>query len=65
MDWGEAKELKINAIQLLAYQAPLSAILLFGIIPFFEPLSGKNGIFYLERSNLEWVKIDFAYLILV
>ena len=49
------KEFKINALQLLIYQAPLSAILLTFLIPFFEPLFGKESIFDFERSYYEWV----------
>lgn len=32
-------------MQLLFYQAPLSAVLLSLVIPFFEPLTGTRGIF--------------------
>ncbi|RNA40276.1 Solute carrier family 35 member E3 [Brachionus plicatilis] len=51
------KELKINALQLLTYQAPLSAVTLFLIIPFFEPLYGSHGLFKLDRSAFEWFVI--------
>lgn len=39
------KELKVNAMQLLYYQAPLSAILLLFCIPFFEPITGYGSVF--------------------
>jgi solute carrier family 35 protein E3 len=32
-------------MQLLYYQAPLSAALLILVIPFFEPLFGQGGVF--------------------
>lgn len=39
------KELNVNAMQLLYYQAPMSAIGVAIIIPFFEPVIGPGGIF--------------------
>lgn len=38
------KELSVNAMQLLYYQAPLSAVCVAFIIPFFEPVIGPGGI---------------------
>ena len=53
------KDLQLNALQLLFYQAPLSAIMLALFIPFFEPLSGNSGAFYLARPLNEWVTLKF------
>ena len=39
------KEFQLSSMQLLFYQAPLSATLLMFIIPFVEPVSGDHGIF--------------------
>ncbi|KAK3750667.1 hypothetical protein RRG08_023033 [Elysia crispata] len=39
-------ELQVNSMQLLYYQAPLSAFLLLFIIPFFEPLDAFHGVFF-------------------
>ena len=39
------KELEVNAMQLLYYQAPLSAVCVAFVIPFFEPVIGKGGLF--------------------
>ncbi len=39
------KEYGIDSMQLLFYQAPLSALLLSFVIPFFEPIKGENGVF--------------------
>ena len=39
------KEFNVNAMQLLFYQAPLSATTLMFVIPFFEPVFGQHGIF--------------------
>jgi len=38
-------ELQANSMQLLYYQAPLSATLLMPVIPFVEPLFSDHGIF--------------------
>lgn len=38
-------ELQCNSMQLLYYQAPLSAICVAIVIPFFEPVFSKGGIF--------------------
>jgi solute carrier family 35 protein E3 len=38
-------ELQANSMQLLYYQAPLSATILMPIIPFVEPLFSDQGIF--------------------
>lgn len=38
-------EFQCNAMQLLYYQAPLSAVGVATIIPFFEPVLSKGGIF--------------------
>jgi solute carrier family 35 protein E3 len=51
------KELGINALQLLIYQAPLSAIVLAFVIPFFEPVFNNKGLFDFQRSNMEWIFI--------
>lgn len=39
-------ELQVNSMQLLYYQAPLSAFLLIFVIPFFEPLDAFHGVFF-------------------
>lgn len=39
------KEFNVNSMQLLYYQAPLSACFLAVVIPFFEPLTGEGGLF--------------------
>jgi solute carrier family 35 protein E3 len=44
----------MNALQLLVYQAPLSSIMLFFIIPFFEPMSGNLALFDSKRELVEW-----------
>ena len=38
------KEFNITSMQLLYYQAPLSATMLAGIIPFFEPIIGPGSL---------------------
>jgi solute carrier family 35 protein E3 len=39
------KEFNVNSMQLLFYQAPMSALFLMLIIPFFEKLVGPYGVF--------------------
>ncbi|XP_005097868.1 solute carrier family 35 member E3 [Aplysia californica] len=39
-------ELQVNSMQLLYYQAPLSAFLLLFVIPFFEPLDAFQGVLF-------------------
>ncbi|KAI0239852.1 Solute carrier family 35 member E3 [Lamellibrachia satsuma] len=39
------QEFQVNSLQLLFYQAPLSATILMFVIPFFEPVFGDHGIF--------------------
>ena len=38
------QEFQVNSMQLLYYQAPLSATILMVVIPFFEPVTGTHGI---------------------
>ncbi|XP_065066747.1 solute carrier family 35 member E3-like [Rhopilema esculentum] len=38
------QEFGVNSMQLLNYQAPLSAVILLVMIPFFEPVTGKGGV---------------------
>ncbi|CAH1783717.1 unnamed protein product [Owenia fusiformis] len=38
------QEFQVNSMQLLYYQAPLSAFLLLFVIPWFEPVIGEGGI---------------------
>jgi len=38
-------EFNVNSMQLLYYQAPLSASLLIPVIPFFEPVFAEGGVF--------------------
>ena len=47
LQWVAEKqaEFQVNSMQLLYYQAPLSASLLLICIPFFEPVFGEHGIF--------------------
>lgn len=54
---SKQKELETNSMQLLYYQAPLSAFMLMCIIPFFEPLTGEYG-----TLNKNW---DAESLVLV
>lgn len=56
------KELSVNALQLLLYQAPLSAFVLALIIPFFEPVFDNKGLFDFQRSNTEWIFIVLSGL---
>ncbi|XP_069485820.1 solute carrier family 35 member E3 isoform X2 [Ambystoma mexicanum] len=37
-------ELQVNSMQLLYYQAPMSSLMLMGVVPFFEPVIGEGGI---------------------
>jgi hypothetical protein len=39
------KEFDVNSMQLLLYQAPMSAVFLMFVIPFFENLVGPYGVF--------------------
>ncbi|XP_030856157.1 solute carrier family 35 member E3 isoform X1 [Strongylocentrotus purpuratus] len=39
------REFQVNSMQLLFYQAPLSAFLLLFVIPFCEPIIGEGGLF--------------------
>jgi solute carrier family 35 protein E3 len=39
------KEFEVNSMQLLYYQAPMSAVILMLFVPFFEPLTGPKGVF--------------------
>ena len=47
--WVSTKqqEFQVNSMQLLYYQAPLSACLLVIFIPFFDPITGTHGILQL------------------
>ncbi|EDO43918.1 predicted protein [Nematostella vectensis] len=42
---AKQKEFQVNSMQLLYYQAPLSAILLGCVVPMFEPITGHGGVF--------------------
>ncbi|XP_022103996.1 solute carrier family 35 member E3-like isoform X2 [Acanthaster planci] len=44
--WVGAKqsEFQVNSMQLLYYQAPLSACILALVVPFFEPVVGEHGV---------------------
>ena len=46
-----------NSMQLLYYQAPLSAVFVACVIPFFEPVFSKGGIFGTEWSLAAVVRI--------
>eukprot|EP00118_Oscarella_pearsei_P013736 m.113024 g.113024 ORF g.113024 m.113024 type:complete len:308 (+) comp37446_c0_seq41:3632-4555(+) len=46
------EELEVNSMQLLYYQAPLSALLLVLVIPFLEPVFGDKGVFQFESWSL-------------
>jgi solute carrier family 35 protein E3 len=39
------QEFQVDSMQLLYYQAPLSASLLVLVVPFFEPVFGEGGVF--------------------
>lgn len=54
------KDLELNALQLLFYQAPLSALLLLFVIPFFEPLFETNGAFCNSRTINEIIIISLS-----
>ncbi|KAJ3612075.1 hypothetical protein NHX12_020352 [Muraenolepis orangiensis] len=41
---SKQKELQVNSMQLLYYQAPMSSVFLGAVVPWFEPLSGDGGI---------------------
>jgi hypothetical protein len=47
----------MDSMQLLYYQAPLSAFLLMLVIPFYEPIFHSNGLF-----NGDWDAIDLVKL---
>ncbi len=47
----------MNALQLLVYQAPLSAMMLLVVIPFFEPVYGKGSILDPARTFAEFVMV--------
>jgi len=46
-----------NSMQLLYYQAPLSAVFVACVIPVFEPVFSKGGIFGTEWSLAAVVRI--------
>ena len=58
----------MNSMQLLYYQAPLSALLLVMIIPFFEPLDAYHGVLYnwpfetLVRTSVSACQLDCSQL---
>jgi drug/metabolite transporter (DMT)-like permease len=56
------KELQVNALQLLAHQAPLSSIMLYCIIPFVEDLFGEFTLFDPVRDLYEWSFIILSCL---
>ncbi|XP_071807532.1 solute carrier family 35 member E3-like isoform X2 [Asterias amurensis] len=45
------KEFQVNSMQLLYYQAPLSACILAVTVPFFEPVFGAGGVFSAWEPN--------------
>ncbi len=53
-------EFQLNALQLLFYQAPLSAIMLAFIVPFFEPVFGEAGALNLFRSPFQLVYLKIS-----
>lgn len=53
------KEFNLSPLQLLAYQAPISALLLVLVIPFFEPVFLDGGILDKNKTLLEWVSFFF------
>ncbi|XP_065662041.1 solute carrier family 35 member E3 isoform X2 [Hydra vulgaris] len=53
------QDLGIDSMQLLSYQAPLSAGLLLFIIPFFEPLSGEGSLFHMW-SMQTWLLVGLS-----
>ena len=53
------KEFNLSPMQLLAYQAPLSALLLATVIPIFDPIYSDNGILDPDNSMMLWVCLQF------
>jgi len=49
-------DLHVNAMQLLNYQAPMSAALLVFIIPFFEPIYGSGSLLHPWPTNV-WLMV--------
>lgn len=52
-------------MQLLYYQAPMTAVLLMLIVPFFDPLTGPKGVFDSERTMADLVSICFHLFIII
>lgn len=53
------KEFQVNSMQLLYYQAPLSALILFGCLPLIEPPWAENGLVYQK-----WYFSDIVLILL-
>ena len=49
------KDLELDPLQLLFYQAPICTIILGLLIPFVDPIYGKSGILSPSRSITQWV----------
>ena len=45
------KELQMDSMQLLLYQAPMSAFMLTLVFPFLEPVDAGHGLFRLWPTN--------------
>jgi solute carrier family 35 protein E3 len=57
------QELQVNSMQLLYYQAPLSAAILVFVIPFFEDLDAFHGVLYnWPFETLVRVAVSFTLL---
>ena len=66
MQWisEKQKEFNVNSMQLLYYQAPLSASFLIVVIPFFEPIFGEGGVFG-PWSMAALVTIHDSFVVLI
>ncbi|XP_076357378.1 solute carrier family 35 member E3-like isoform X2 [Tachypleus tridentatus] len=51
------KEFQVNSMQLLYYQAPLSAAILLLVIPFVEPPWVENGLFHHSWSSTDVIMV--------
>ena len=56
------KELNLDSLQLLFYQAPLSAFLLLFVIPLADPLYKKDVLIFFSFEMTEWVRIKSKHL---
>ncbi|GFQ97382.1 solute carrier family 35 member E3 [Trichonephila clavata] len=57
------KEFQVNSMQLLYYQAPLSALLLLFCFPIIEPPWASDGLLYREWSTVDLVLVFLSGII--